>query len=52
MGEIIYSIFVGGILVITGVAMNLYLNWEEKHVCRNRSPHDDDKTKDTETNQP
>lgn len=30
MGEIIYSILVGGFLVLTGVSMNLYLKWEEK----------------------
>lgn len=30
MGEIIYSILVGGFLVVAGVGMNLYLSWEEK----------------------
>lgn len=30
MGEIIYSILVGGLLVMTGVFMNIYLMWEEK----------------------
>ena len=30
MGEIIYSILVGGFLVLSGVFMNIYLRWEEK----------------------
>jgi len=30
MGEIICSILIGGLLVLTGVLMNLYLRWEEK----------------------
>jgi len=30
MGEIIYSILIGGFLVLSGVFMNLYLKWEEK----------------------
>ena len=30
MGEIIFSICVGGFLVISGILMNLVLKWEEK----------------------
>lgn len=30
MGEIICSILIGGLLVLTGVFMNLYLKREEK----------------------
>ncbi len=31
MGEIIFSICVGGFLVISGIALNLYLRYEEKN---------------------
>jgi hypothetical protein len=30
MGEIIYSILIGGFLVLSGVFMNIYLKREEK----------------------
>ena len=30
MGEIIYSILIGGFLVLSGVCMNVYLKREEK----------------------
>lgn len=30
MGEIIFSICIGGFLVISGIAMNLILKYEEK----------------------
>ena len=30
MGEIIYSILIGGFLVLSGVFMNVYLKREEK----------------------
>ena len=30
MGEILYSILIGGFLVLSGIFMNIYLRWEEK----------------------
>ena len=32
MGEIIFSIFVGGILAVSGILMNLILKREEKKI--------------------
>lgn len=40
MGEIIFSIFIGGILAASGIAMNLILKKEEKKILS-------DKDKDT-----
>ena len=34
MGEIIYSLAIGALLVVTGIAMNAVLRREEKRVCR------------------
>lgn len=33
MGEIIYSLSIGALLVATGIAMNAILRREEKRVC-------------------
>ena len=33
MGEIIYSLCIGGFLVATGIAMNICLSREEKREC-------------------
>jgi len=34
MGEIIYSLAIGALLVVTGIAMNAVLRQEEKRVCQ------------------
>lgn len=35
MGEIIFSIFIGGILAVSGILMNLILKKEEKKFSQN-----------------
>lgn len=37
MGEIIFSVCVGGFLVISGIAMNVILGREEKRLAREES---------------
>lgn len=34
MGESIYSLAIGALLVVTGIAMNVVLRQEEKRVCQ------------------
>ncbi len=34
MGEIIYSLAIGALLVVTGIAMNAVLRREEKRICQ------------------
>ena len=34
MGESIYSLAIGALLVVTGIAMNAVLRQEEKRVCQ------------------
>ena len=34
MGEIIYALAIGALLVVTGIAMNAVLRQEEKRVCQ------------------
>lgn len=37
MGEIIFSIFVGGWMVVTGIFMNYWLSREQKNVEKNEA---------------
>jgi len=44
MGEVVFSIFIGGILVVSGIFMNLILKKEEKQILLERRERNRQKT--------